>query len=93
MLAQSTVDMLSAVSDVPGSAGYVAMEQVSATLDGKQGSFVLQHTGVREGESSSLLVRVVPGSGAAELKGIQGTLGIEIIDGVHFYSFDYSLPV
>lgn len=33
-------------TDVEGSAGYVAMELVEATLSGRQGSFVLQHIGI-----------------------------------------------
>jgi hypothetical protein len=43
--ATSAGEFLSAMGGVAGSAGYVAMEQVTGTLDGKAGSFVLQHTG------------------------------------------------
>ena len=35
---------------------------------------------------------VVPDSGTGELAGISGTLIITIIEGKHFYEFDYSLP-
>ncbi len=34
-------EMLSAGTDVKGSAGYVAMERVTGTLNGRRGSFVL----------------------------------------------------
>ena len=37
--------MLSAMTDVMGSAGYVAIERVTGTLHGRAGAFVLQHTG------------------------------------------------
>lgn len=38
--------MLSAMTATAGSAGYVAIEQVSGTLQGRSGSFVLQHSGL-----------------------------------------------
>jgi hypothetical protein len=37
--------MLSARTDIPESAGYVALERVEGKLHGRKGSFVLQHTG------------------------------------------------
>ncbi len=44
-LAASTMgQMLSAMTDTNGSAGYVAIERVVGVLNGKRGSFVLQHT-------------------------------------------------
>lgn len=43
--AVSQGQMLSAMGTVQGSAGYVAMEVVRGTLQGRRGSFVLQHTG------------------------------------------------
>src|SRR5262245_10808445 len=41
----STGQMLSAMTAVKGSAGYVAIEKVSGILHGRTGSFVLQHSG------------------------------------------------
>lgn len=38
--------MLAAMTEVQGSAGYVAMERVSGTLGGRKGTFVLQHNGI-----------------------------------------------
>lgn len=83
--------MLSAMTSVKGSAGYVAIEQVTGSLDGKKGSFVLQHFGTMQGENQYLKVEVVPDSGAGELKGLTGQFMIEIKNGHHYYSFDYSL--
>lgn len=40
--ATSKGEMLSAMTSVKGSAGYVAIEQVSGTLSGIKGGFVLQ---------------------------------------------------
>ncbi|MGB0035830.1 MAG: DUF3224 domain-containing protein, partial [Candidatus Acidiferrales bacterium] len=36
--------MLTAVTDVKGSAGYVAIERITGTLGGRTGSFLLQHS-------------------------------------------------
>jgi len=85
-------EMLSAGTQTKGSAGYVAIERVTATLDGKRGSFVLQHTGVMNRGAPSLAIIVVPDSGTDELVGLSGTMGIEITEGKHEYVFDYSLP-
>jgi hypothetical protein len=43
--ATSKGQMLSAVTAVKGSAGYVAIERVSGTLHGRSGTFMLQHNG------------------------------------------------
>lgn len=58
--------MLAAMTDVKGSAGYVAIDRVKGTLQGRTGTFALQHT---------------------------GTMSINIVDGKHWYEFDYTLPV
>jgi hypothetical protein len=75
-----------------GAAGYVAIEVVTGTLDGKHGSFALQHFATMDGAGPKMQVIVVPGSGTGELKGIEGTFAIRIEDGKHFYDFDYTLP-
>lgn len=86
----STVEMIGARTSVKGSAGYVAIERVTGTLEGKSGSFVLQHSGTMHRGEASLTVTVVPDSGAGGLEGLSGTLQIDINDGRHFYTFDYS---
>jgi hypothetical protein len=84
--------MLSAMTDVKGSAGYVALEQVAGELDGKKGSFVLQHTGTMNRGTPTLSVTVVPDSGTGELLGLSGAFAITIADGKHSYEFTYTLP-
>jgi hypothetical protein len=84
--------MLTAMTDVKGSAGYVAVEKVEGTLHGKQGAFVLQHSGTMSAAGQSLTITVVPDSGTGELKGISGTFEIIIEEnGDHFYVFEYVL--
>jgi hypothetical protein len=84
--------MLSAGTGTKGSAGYVAIDQVSGELNGLKGGFVLQHWGSMNRGVPTLSIMVVPDSGTGELAGISGTLSINIIDGKHFYDFIYSLP-
>ena len=88
---QSLGQMLTAMTAVEGSAGYVAIEQVSGTLNGKQGTFVLQHFGIMNATQSRLILEVVPDSGTGELSTLTGQMTIENAAGRHTYQFDYSL--
>jgi hypothetical protein len=90
--ATSKGEMLSAMTPVKGSAGYVAIEQVEGRLSGKQGSFVLQHFGTMDKGGDRLVLEVVPDSGTGELLGLAGTMAIKIEAGQHFYEFEYALP-
>jgi hypothetical protein len=89
--ASSVVQMLSAGTSTKGSAGYVAIERVEGRLDGRAGSFVLQHSGTMNRGQAVLTVTVVPDSGTGELAGLGGTMAIDIVDGKHFYAVDYTL--
>ena len=89
---QSVVDMLSFMTPVQGSAVYVAIEVVQATLDGKQGRFAFFHAGVSERGEQSLTYRVVPDSGSGELVGLSGELTLEIVEKIHQYTLEYTLP-
>jgi Protein of unknown function (DUF3224) len=82
--------MLTAMTQTQGSAGYVAIERVTGTLDGRKGSFVLQHSGTMNRGAPQLSVMIVPDSGTDELVGISGQLTIRIADGKHFYELEYS---
>ena len=84
--------MLSAVTGTAGSAAYVAIEQVSGGLQGREGSFVLQHSGQMDRGAQQLTINVVPDSGTGALVGLTGRLNIRISEGQHFYDFDYTLP-
>jgi hypothetical protein len=60
-----------------GSAGYVASEQFTGTLDGRTGTFVLQHGATMSPAGPSHFGHVVPGSGTGELVGLTGTAKVE----------------
>jgi len=87
----SKVEMLTAVTPTKGSAGYVAIEQVTGTLKGRAGTFVLQHSGTAHQGAQQLTITVVPESGTGQLSGIEGKFNIRIEGGKHFYDFDYTL--
>ena len=90
--ATSQGEMLSAGTHIKGSAGYVAIERVTGTLNGRSGGFVLQHNATMTRGTPYLNIVVVPDSGTGELVGINGTLHIIIDKGKHSYEFQYSMP-
>jgi hypothetical protein len=90
--ATSKETMLTAGTDVKGSAGYVAIERITGTLQGRTGSFVLQHTGTMNRGAFQLSITVVPDSGTGQLVGITGKFIINIAGGKHSFAFDYTLP-
>lgn len=89
--AVSRGQMLAMRTAVEGSAGYVAMEVVTGKLDGRQGSFVLQHSGTMNRGAPTLTLTVVPDSATGELTGLSGSMAIDITAGRHGYRFEYSL--
>jgi len=85
-------EMLTAGSTtIKNSAGYVAVERVTGTLHGKRGTFALQHSGVMTRGEGKLTITVVPDSGTGDLTGLAGTMTIDISNGKHSYTFDYTL--
>ena len=89
--ATSKGEMLTAGTGIKGSAGYVAIEQVTGTLHGRSGTFVLQHNGTMTRGVPQLAIAVVPDSGTGELVGLGGKMAIVIADGKHSYEFEYTL--
>jgi len=83
--------MLTAGTDVKGSAGYVAIERLSGTLHGRNGSFVLQHSGTMTRGTPQLTITVVPDSGTGQLVGLAGNMEIKIAEGKHSYEFEYTV--
>lgn len=87
----SEAQMITALTATPGSAGYVAIEHFIGSVNGKSGSFVLQHNGVMNKGDAQLAVTVVPDSGTGELAGISGKLEINNDEGQHSYVLQYEL--
>ena len=89
--ATSQGEMLTALTGIEGSAGYVAIEQVTGTLDGRSGTFVLQHFGTTTSQENFLILEVVPDSGTGELAELLGEMSIQIENEKHYYVLDYDL--
>src|ERR1700677_4779829 len=90
--ATSKGQMLTGMTDVKGSAGYVAIERVTGTLQGRTGSFVMQHSGTMSVAGPVQSITIVPDSGTGQLVGISGQMIIKIADGKHSYDLEYKLP-
>jgi hypothetical protein len=84
-------EMLTGMTAVKGSAGYVAIEQVTGTLNGRTGTFLLQHTGTMARGAPSLTITIVPDSGTGQLAGIAGAMTIKVEEGKHSYELDYAI--
>jgi hypothetical protein len=89
--ASSQGEMLSAGTGIKGSAGYVAIERVSGALQGRSGTFVLQHSATMTRGVPRLNIAVVPDSGTGELAGLAGRMTIDVADGAHSYEFEYTI--
>ncbi|MGW4640891.1 DUF3224 domain-containing protein [Sphaerisporangium sp. NPDC004334] len=87
----STTDILTAMTQVEGSAAYVGLERFTGTLHGRKGTFVLHHSATGSAGEQSLSWTVVPDSGTGELLGIRGGGQITNDDGAHTYTLDYDL--
>lgn len=88
--ATSRGQMLAFSTAVKGSAGYVAIERVTGSLHGRNGSFHLQHSGTMNRGAASLVLTVIPDSGTGELAGLSGSMTIDTTGG-HSYEMEYTI--
>ena len=85
--------LMASSGTVKNSAGYVAIEKITGTLNGRRGAFYLQHSGTMTRGAGDLTITVIPDTGTDQLTGLQGRMNIIIAaDGKHSYEFDYTLP-
>ena len=92
LVADSVGQMMAGGNEANGARVYVALETVTGSLKGRAGSFILAHRGTMTKNGQALSVIIVPDTGTDQLTGISGELGIDIRDGKHFYTLDYTLP-
>jgi hypothetical protein len=64
---------------------------VTGTLNGKRGSFILQHSWTMNRGTQGLIITVVPDCGTEGLAGLSGSMKIIIEGGKHSYEFEYQL--
>ncbi|MDG2516615.1 DUF3224 domain-containing protein [Lysobacter soli] len=89
--ATGIVHMLAVGTQVDGSAAYVAVERIDGSLDGLRGAFLTQHKGTLDRGVPTLSLTVVPDSATGELEGLRGRMQIDIVEGKHYYTFDYEI--
>jgi hypothetical protein len=68
------------------SGGYAALERITGKIGDREGSFVVQHSGIRDTDGSGPAYGdVVPGSGTGDFKGVKGSMRIgQDDDGEYF---------
>jgi len=88
----SHVEMMATGDGSQPSGGYVALERFTGTLDGRAGSFVMQHSGVMSPGRMEISVVISPGTGSGELADLEGKLEIRKEGKQHFYTLHYALP-
>jgi hypothetical protein len=84
--------MITGMGSQKGSAAYSAIERVSGSVNGRAGTFMLQHTGIMHDGKQDLTITIVPASGTGALTGIAGTFALTIEGKVHRYDLSYTLP-
>jgi hypothetical protein len=84
--------MLTAGTDVKGSAGYVAIERVTGTLHGRSGSFVLQHSGTLTKGAATTVHHGGARFGRWPVGWLDRQDDRHNADGKHSYDFEYTLP-
>lgn len=85
----SVVEMLGMMDKELVSGAYVALERFTGSLDGRKGSFAMQHSSTMERGKPTQHISVVPDSGTDELKELRGTMVIDIVEKQHFYTFEH----
>jgi len=70
---------------------FFGYEQLTGSIDGRKGSFVLQHSGAFDGPKVVAEWKVVPGSGSGDLTGLSGSGRFVSIHGEDStaYTFEY----
>ncbi len=76
-----------------GGRGYVASERVSGTLEGRTGTFVIQHgaAGAADEPEEVALGVIVGGSGTGELEGLRGEVAFRHDDDGARVTISYTL--
>lgn len=89
--ATSIVSMMGIMDRNTGSGAYVAIEKIIGELENKKGSFCMTHSSSMNQGVPQQSITVIPGTGTDELKNISGNMIIDIVDGNHFYTFQYQI--
>jgi hypothetical protein len=71
------------------SGGYAALERITGKIGDREGSFVVQHSGIRDTDGSGPAYGdVVPGSGTGDFDGLTGTMRIGEGESGEYFVFE-----
>ena len=71
------------------SGGYAAIERITGKIGDSEGSFVVQHCGIRDSVGNGASYGdVVPGSGTGDFEGVTGSMKIEQDDSGEYFQLD-----
>jgi hypothetical protein len=74
------------------SGGYVALERITGKIRDREGSFVVQHSGIRDTDGSGPAYGdVVPGSGTGGFVGVTGSMNIAQDDSGEYFLLDLDI--
>ncbi|MCC3282552.1 DUF3224 domain-containing protein [Arthrobacter caoxuetaonis] len=74
-------------------AGYVGSEVFAGSVEGREGTMVIQHWGLAEGEATASSGHIIPGSGTGALAGISGkAIFTQAEDGQHRLELRVTFP-
>lgn len=65
--AKSKVSMFGVMNKNLGSGGYIALELLEGSVEGKKGTFIMQHSCFMDRGIDEQIIRVIPDSGTGEL--------------------------
>jgi uncharacterized protein DUF3224 len=76
-----------------GTARFLGLQEISGSIGGRSGTFVLEVTGDHDGSGSKATWRVLEGTGTGDLEDIGGEGGFEAPGGPRAsYTLEYRLP-
>ena len=71
------------------SGGYAALERITCTIGDREGTFVVQHSGIRDAEGNGPFYGdVIPGSGTDGFEGVTGSMQIAQGDSGEYFLLD-----
>ncbi|MCG8469535.1 MAG: DUF3224 domain-containing protein [Gemmatimonadetes bacterium] len=74
-----------------GAAAYFAVEEFTGAIEGRTGGFTLLHRGFMSGDTRTLDVEILEGSGSGELAGVSGSMRIIQDESGHRYELVFEL--
>ncbi len=88
--ATSSAQLLTCVAG-DDNAGYIGSERITGSLDGRVGTFVIQHGGAVGGPEIRQFGWVVPGSGTGDFTGLNGSAHFQHDEHGAIFTLEYEI--